>query len=176
MKQKSDLEEQIRNTLIQLYRNDFDIIERGVHEQCISAHFWYYFKREYEEYYTGLNIDIEYNKNGENLKCIAKGKSARPDMIIHKRGINKQNLLCVEFKKSEKEAEKDYEKLKKFTSELNGKEQYTYRYKYGVSVVITDDMQPSITWFENGKQEIPKKLDLRGDIGETKKISDKESM
>lgn len=51
------------------------------------------------------------------LKKNSDGKAIRPDLLLHKRGVNDSNLLAVEFKGwwSKIKEEHDFQKLKSLT-------------------------------------------------------------
>ena len=76
-----------------------------------------------------------------------------PDIIIHKRGSNSNNLLAIEVKKSTSNISIDYDfmKLESYTesSDIN-----SLKYKYGVFIRLHTGISkyrvPDITWFENG--------------------------
>ncbi|MDY3792633.1 MAG: hypothetical protein SOZ56_09190, partial [Oscillospiraceae bacterium] len=101
------------------------LIEQKVNEVCLSTHFWHYFKLNFTTKYPGYNIDPEYNKNGDKCKYFEKDTdsnyySAKPDMIIHRRGCNRYNFAYVEFKghwyNKKQGEENDKKKLEAFTS------------------------------------------------------------
>ena len=98
-----ELKKQINTVLDILYTNDYYLIEQKVNEVCLSTHFWHYFKLNFTTKYPGYNIDPEYNRNGEKCKYFEKDTdsnyySAKPDMIIHRRGCNRYNFAYFEFK------------------------------------------------------------------------------
>lgn len=79
------------------------------------------------------NLDNEYNRNIDDLKRTDNYENGRyPDLIIHKRGNNKNNLLIIECKKeNNNNLEEDINKINDFMVE-NGK----YKYKYGISIIF----------------------------------------
>ena len=96
-----------------------------------------------QKYFQDYNVDCEYNRMmtnqgydtkqlGLDLKNVEtndiKGTTVIPDIVIHRRGDNKSNLLVIEVKKKISSGSKqlDFEKLKAFTSEL--------KYEYGAYV------------------------------------------
>ena len=117
-----------------------------------------------------LSLDVEYsktfnvNKNKSIVKtcdqnsdsnscenCILKNdicdgeKYFRPDIILHQRGNNSENILIIECKKAQtikgKKVIYDFKKLKAFTCE-NG----NFKYKIGVSIVF-NNKHPILTYF-----------------------------
>lgn len=96
-----ELDYLIRTALSLLYKNDKYLIDIHANERCIVFRFGYYFQNllsmhcEYKEY----NLDLEYNRDGEDPKKTPNHeKGIYPDVILHKRGNNKDNLLVMEFK------------------------------------------------------------------------------
>lgn len=97
-------------------------------------------------------VDVEYNQNIDRLKILtSRPNGAYPDMILHKRGTNKHNILVAEFKtwwnKDKKELAKDIGKIKNFLgiekqkdscnrNNNNENGMYEYKYKYGVSIIL----------------------------------------
>lgn len=110
-------------------------LNHHVGERSIVFCFAYYLQKILDErnLYTDYNLDCEYNRNGYGPKFIdSLGKNVYPDLIIHKRGSNDNNLLIMEFKTywnlNQKE---DINKIKAFINENN-----VYKYKYGIAVLI----------------------------------------
>jgi hypothetical protein len=76
--------------------------------------------------------------------------SVFPDIIIHERGENSNNLLIIEVKKStNRDGEKfDFLKLKKYTDQDS---EQSLKYKYGVFIYLdVENNKPNLVWFENG--------------------------
>lgn len=82
------------------YRNDKSLIDRGMEQACVARIFYYMQKIVEDEFLLPeYNIDCEYNKNGEHVKRTPRcPNGTRPDLIVHKRETNDNNLLVVEFK------------------------------------------------------------------------------
>jgi hypothetical protein len=125
---------------------DFEELE--LPERPISHRLGFYL----QPLFGGYVVDCEYNKHLQGRK-IVDGKEFRPDIVVHNRMTDADNLLMVEVKarrniveaKADRaEVEDDYEKLKKFT-----KLDSDIRYKWGVSILILRD-NTTTKWFENG--------------------------
>lgn len=153
---RTQLQNQIENTLQELYSHEYFLIENHVHEIAIVSHFLRYFINEHQKSYCGLNMDMEYNKKGVDSKyyyCIL-GKEyhkARPDFIIHKRGCNAHNVLYVEFKLSnnQENLSRDYQKICAFTEKND--DINVYHYKYGLSIILYLD-KVEMQWFKDGRK------------------------
>lgn len=85
------------------YSEDICLIERSMERTTVSRIFLYMYdliKNDPDfEIFKEYNLDCEYNKNGDHLKStIHRQKGTLPDIILHKRMLNDNNLLVVEFK------------------------------------------------------------------------------
>ena len=112
-------------------------INHHVGERAIVFRFAYYLQKFLDEQglYPEYNLDCEYNRNGDKPKIIySLGKNVYPDLIIHRRGNNDNNLLVMEFKTYwNVEQENDIKKISAF---LENNEINSYNYKYGIAVLI----------------------------------------
>jgi len=88
-----------------LISREDNIIERKLYEVCINHRFAIYLNNELIKCnsYKWLEVDLEYNKNYDKKKEILtdKGKeSIRPDILIHQRENNYNNMVAIECKKN----------------------------------------------------------------------------
>lgn len=160
----------LKQSIELLYENDNYLIEHSVHEQDLSHRIAYYFENllnNYEWYKkTSLNIDVEYNKNFDDskrvyCKCIGcRGNecyittsqynignyesTCKPDIILHERGSNNNNILVIEIKKNNNECAEDFAKLSAFTCLCSD-----YKYKCGVYINIAELL---FRYFKNGQE------------------------
>lgn len=99
------------------------------------------------------NLDCEYNRNMDQIKCAIPGSNGTfPDVILHKRGSNKYNILVMEFKgywnRNRSDLKYDIEKIKGFT-DPNGE----YEYKLGLAVWLGKTIEKTkITEIVNGEK------------------------
>ncbi len=131
--------------------NDSDLLdleELELPERPISHRLGFYL----QPLFGGYVVDCEYNKHLQGRKIVEEIEF-RPDIVVHNRMADADNLLIVEVKARRNIAEAkadraeikaDYEKLKKFT-----KRDSAIRYKWGVSILILRDRTTN-KWFENG--------------------------
>lgn len=124
--------------LSKMLEEDRYLLERNVHEQTLSSRLACYLAQYYEEEERwNYNVDCEYNRNFDDckmLKNITNTNGVRPDIIIHKRWSNADNLLVIEIKKAsnaEAQSWSDDEKLKWFTSSDD-----VYRFTYWVYLMF----------------------------------------
>ena len=89
--------------------------------------------------FDDLSIDLEYNRNFNAPKSIyslfnRQRRNVIPDLLIHKRNSNDDNLLVIEFKKGTppySERQNDEEKLRYFTDSHN-----EYRFRFGMYIEL----------------------------------------
>ncbi len=77
-------------------------IDSKLHEVCISHKLAIHLENILREQFLipeGVAIDIEYNRHGGDVKSDSARNNIRPDILIHSRGNDDQNLLVIELKK-----------------------------------------------------------------------------
>ncbi len=157
----------VNKTLDVLYVNENYLFENNSSERNIVFHFAkYFFLQLAGSKFEIYDLDCEYNRN----KCDERGyKEIKynydnkkhiiyPDLILHKRGTNTQNILAIEFKKytnyNKKSKRNDYFKLIALTDSES-----EFNYKLGLFIIFgatRDDVE--ITPFINGEQTTEKYL------------------
>jgi len=77
-----------------------------------------------------------------------------PDIIIHRRGNDKSNLLVIEVKKKCNNGAKDFDskKLKAFTSKLK------LNYEYGAYIEFDTEKVYELDFFKEGKKVYESKV------------------
>lgn len=79
-------------------------------------------------YFNGYIIDCDYNKHGDGNKVdSASNKEFRPDILIHIRGNDEDNLIIIEAKKSD---DPQHEIVSAQENLRNRRIQYRYKYAY----------------------------------------------
>lgn len=150
-----------------LLANDIFLITNNVNERSITHKLATYLNIELNKNKKEWDIDCEYNIMSKkviekdfitkklNLRIDqinnndVSAKTVYPDIIIHRRDSDKNNLLAIEVKKSKKlEKEScifDRKKLIGFTTEMN--------YKFGLFLIIDKNYKKileSMRWFYQG--------------------------
>ncbi len=131
----------LQSAIQRCYENDNCLIKRNMERASVSRIFLYIHKlinedsrfKEFKEY----NLDCEYNKNGEHMKTTPRcSRGTSPDLILHKRNSNENNLLVVEFKSHTGKCKKDrrYNKIKDFIKLEDFTNDSIYNYSLGVFV------------------------------------------
>lgn len=164
------VEEAVEDLLI----NEKDILNRQLNERVLSNRLADYLRPLFEDF----DVDAEYNgdidkPNDRKALAIAKNRieeidykpnksseyKLSPDIIIHERGTNENNLVVIEVKKDispAKDKEYDLIKLEHLTINYSGNH---YNYKLGIAIVLGTGVntgQTHSTFFQNGQ---PKQLD-----------------
>lgn len=113
------------------------------------------------------DVDCEYNRNSkiddrnhsksitiynENQELKKEKDQTYPDIIIHKRLTNENNLLIIELKKNNSKTTKnDLEKLIAFTESGPSNE---YHFFLGAYINInTKTASYNVQWYENGEKK-----------------------
>lgn len=129
-----ELEKCIKISLDKIYKKHDYLIKEKIHERSIVFWFGIYFyeclqKTDFKKY----DLDFEYNRNLSGVKRTENFQEGTyPDLILHTRGSNDDNILIMEFKTWwNNNKKRDMKKLKDFLS-LNG----NYKYKYGAFIVF----------------------------------------
>lgn len=96
--------EKLECALRELVRQEGELIRREPNEVCINHRFAIYLENVFraDPNYYWVSVDLEYDKNYKDKKAIqtAGGKqNIRPDILIHKREDNYNNLIAIECKK-----------------------------------------------------------------------------
>jgi len=118
-----------------LFERDWHLLRHNAAERAISHRLAVYL----EPHFAGFHVDCEYNRSGRRPKELlglrgkaASGEGSRvlPDIVVHRRGANSNNLLIIEMKKSASKAadECDMAKLRAYQCEFD--------YQYAVFVKI----------------------------------------
>ena len=152
----------------QLLENEHNILQRGLNELNLNGHL----ARYLGPLFQGYHVDPEYNGDISKIRDrkeleIAKSRmkeigidhnnndlyTLTPDIIIHTRNTNDNNLLVLEIKKdsnSKRNKEFDLLKLEHMTIDYNGNH---YNYKLGVAIIFGTRENVgdyTIKYFQNG--------------------------
>ena len=159
---KKEILELIKSSLEKLYEKDQYLIYHGDNnhnsERAIVFRFGIYFNQEVEDSLR-YNVDAEYNRNIDDNKKMRKGNkrgkeivNVIPDLILHQRGNNKNNMLIIEFKTWWNNGQdEDIEKIKKFCDPSG-----EYKYKYGTTILLgkrLDEIEIKLFASDNNNRE-----------------------
>lgn len=156
MNELDQLIEVISASLDQLYSKDEYLIFNKNHsryshvsERGIVFRFGIYFDEIIRKIYPLLNVDTEYNRNRNDLKRLLNGRNGSyPDLILHERGSNNNNIIVLEFK-SWWDANQTHDKNK---IELFCDSYGRYNYKHGALILLTKKREDvKIDVFSDGR-------------------------
>ena len=180
-----EIKEKLSLALSKLYVRDWYLLENNAHERSLTHKFAEYLQELFPNYDVDCeyNLDIKKRKkwlperSDEKLRNILvklkdsiKPYSDRltseidklqvnfyPDIIVHKRGTNKHNLLIIEAKKSEGNQSFDVEKLESFTHAIDNIHKYNYQIgaliKFDVANCFSPAKFTEPIYYINGKKQ-----------------------
>lgn len=141
---KEKIAQALNEALGALLARDAEILRTDVNERTISHRVAGYL----EPYFSGWNVDCEYNRNHDDPKRLeiprrnvpnddTQARTVFPDIIVHKRGTD-ENLLVIEMKKTTSQETDDFDlhKLRAFRDQLG--------YKFAVFVKVRTNAEPAI--------------------------------
>ncbi len=153
MIEKSLLYKLVNDALDELYENDSYLISNHnngynhVSERGIVFRFGIYFEKIVKKNLPGYNLDSEYNRNNGLIKKLPNRKNGSfPDIIVHKRGTNSDNLLVLEFKTWwNSDIGEDVRKIKEFCDKEG-----TYRFYTGAVICLERVREEVMIWHIEG--------------------------
>ncbi len=150
--------------LEKLFERDGLLLERGAWETTVSAKLVDYLQKEYCDH----DVDHEYDKHLENPKLIARDRPQRPDIVIHKRGVDDSNHIAIEIKTKESSFEDDEEKLRVLTNKNPPNPGRLFGYNYGIHIIFAHKQKriATITVYTNGLVNADEGNDLRSYLRE----------
>ena len=149
--EQKELFNMLKEAVENIYTNFPQIIKIKGLEQCAVAIIYaYLFQKIQSSKYKSLDLNSEYNKNGDFVKATCNfPKGIRPDIILHKMHCNDNNKMVVEFKGWwNLKNNKDIQKLKDLTDQTG-----EYKYLLGIWALLGKD-GPSYTIVIDGQELI----------------------
>ena len=173
--ENGEIVDKVEIAIEMLLSNDRALIENDLNERSIAHKLAEYLQLLFLDF----NVDCEYNgnvdkpngrkrisilktdleqkgllrvKEAEDIEEELADRQVFPDIIIHKRGTNENNLCIIEIKKSTSKVSFDYDelKLKSYTTDNYGND---LKYKIGLFIEFEsalNDVDYDIKYFVNG--------------------------
>jgi hypothetical protein len=154
---KASLYKKVKDALKALCREDRLFLDVNASERSISHKLAEHLQKQFRD----LNVDCEYNRHGNDIKRLAwhrdlssriddlEARTVFPDIIVHKRGDDDNNLLVIEIIKSSSGLNHnyDYEKLRAFTSN-------SYHYQHGFFLLfdVEEKRFSDLRYFKSGSE------------------------
>jgi len=150
---KEEIENHLNLALDALFAIDHYLLSVDSSERSISHRLAIHLAQQL----SGYDVDCEYNRDGFDVKRLhfeqrhandddVEAVTVFPDIIVHQRGTNEQNMLAVEMKKGSSTVPPDYDikKLKAFRQELN--------YMFAVHVTVgkngANNLVRKVVWID----------------------------
>lgn len=148
------MREKVFYALNKLKQKDHLLLKVDVNERTISHKLAEYLQEEFSK----LSVDCEYNRHGGITKILdvpkdhinwddTESKTIFPDIVVHDRIIDDENLLVIEIKKSSNKINRQFDitKIKALTMG-------PYNYKFGLFIEINvSGRKNSLKWYKEGK-------------------------
>ncbi len=140
--------------LKKLFKKDKLLFEIDLKEECINSALLFHLREALPDLVKeDYNFDLEYNKYKEVEKIMDNGRSVRPDILIHKRTIQKFNFLFVEAKKGQlRKGDK---------AKVNDALKDPYLYQFGVVVSYLPKKNYCFYWLLTTGEEFTNKKRMR---------------
>lgn len=144
-----ELENIVRTALKFLVENDSYLLKSSVNERSVTSKLSGYM----QQLLPSFNVDGEYNRHGSDIKRLIidyekpRAKLVIPDIVVHNRGNDDNNILVIEVKLLPLISKIDDIKLKEFT-----KHDGIYRYNHGLFIGFNKLNSPLLVWYQDGKQ------------------------
>ena len=147
---KSEIINRLSHSIRTLFKQDAFLLENNANERSISHKLAEYLQQQFPDY----NVDCEYNRHGSEIKELDNRKCKRtdrvlPDILVHLRGHDENNLIVIEVKTRDNNEDCDIEKLKLFTKQSDKNK---YMYEYGFFIRFDGLKEPELRLFQNGKE------------------------
>ena len=148
----------LKDAVAKCYQNDKTLIDRSMEQASVTRICIYMYELiNNDNRFNSLrsyNLDCEYNKNDEHIKETPRcPNGTRPDLVLHKRGQNDNNILVVEFKPRRAHNKKDAS-TNKYIDEVK-LEDFTahgvYNYQLGVWVKL-HKRKAKYIYFKHGQK------------------------
>lgn len=135
---KEQLENILDAAMHRLIGDDWTLLDLDVSERSLTHHLARYIQ-EFLPKDLNLNVDVEYNRHLDQIKRLdlpprratdrdIQATTVFPDIIVHKRNSDEENLLVIEVKKTNGDLEYDHKKLCAFREQLG--------YQYAAHVIL----------------------------------------
>ncbi|ELP1878800.1 hypothetical protein QU233_004325 [Vibrio vulnificus] len=144
LRENPEVSQYVIASLRQFIARDRYLLEVNANERSLTHRRGMYLQAQFEHY----DVDCEFNRDGHDPKELYIGTeetdvyddnamTVYPDIIVHRRGSNDDNLLVIEFKKSSSRVSnsKDMTKLHAYKRDLH--------YRYALFVELGTDIKAS---------------------------------
>lgn len=155
------IKQKVENALKKLRTKDSFLIAANTNERTISHKLAEYLQYEFPDKVSKYKVDCEYNRHRYDIKKLRivdipnegiswaeeDAKTIFPDIIVHERNTDENNLLVIEVKKASNQRghQFDMDKLVALTQD-------EYRYRFGLFLIISMDRTfDKLVWYSEGE-------------------------
>lgn len=128
-----DVRSRVEEALRCFYLNDSCLVHIGAHERSMTFRLGMYLQL----FFSGWDVDCEYNRKGTRPKTNSKNRKVLPDVIIHHRNTP-ENLLAIEAKPPHASQDKIDGDKKKIVEYVEHK---PLRYRFGLFIEFKDNFE-----------------------------------
>ena len=135
----NELKLYLKQAIDRVKDEDCHLLDIDGNERSIAARLAVYL----QEYFIDYQVDVEYNRDRDGVKRLRRNEGilcrVLPDVIVHRRGDDKSNLMVIEMKKKSSPPnaiKNDRQRLTEFRDQ--------YNYKLGALVVCRTGRSPDI--------------------------------
>jgi hypothetical protein len=148
------VEQKVNNALNKLKEHDSILLKINVNERSISHKLAEYLQSEF----SSFHVDCEYNRHLDLTKTLdvpkdpinwndLESKTIFPDIIIHQRSTNEENLLIIEMKKSSNRTNRQFD-----MSKIKAMMMEPYNYDFGLFLEINvNDGDDLLEWYKKNE-------------------------
>ena len=147
-----DIISKMKQAINRFYEEDKELLHYNTNdpmicERTISFRIGMYL----QEIFQDFNVDCEYNRHIDDIKEGREGK-IYPDIIIHKRKCDDNNLVWIEVKKCSSKKSAIEEDRKRLRDVTGGK--FHYKYTYGILIVFGECLEKTVVeLYIDGKEK-----------------------
>lgn len=136
--------------LSMLYKKDRRLLLYNVHERTIACRLALYLQLKYDPcFMKRACIDVEYNREGKEIKrpyIDSESGWIAPDIILHERGNQENNIFYCEVKKKSKNDNNDSIRVKNALRER--------KYHYGINLYSLTVAVARLTFYKYSASHI----------------------
>jgi len=160
---KEGIKNKVKRAINEFRKRDYSLLIIDSSERSIAHRLACYLEYEFKK--DDYNVDCEYNRRKDQPKMIWRfwakikksvlGKKVYPDIIVHQRGTNENNLLVIEIKKSSNKSQKERDfDLLKLKAYMHKGDEYQYKYALFMDFFVKENFKkyPVIQFFKDYRE------------------------
>lgn len=148
---KSTITKILNSSINKLIEEQPELLDLDVTERALTHHLANYIA----EQVSNFDVDVEYNRHGDVPKRLnlpsreasddeIRARTVFPDIIVHRRNTDEENILVVEVKKPGEQLDYDNLKLNAFRNELG----YLHTVHLILGLNTNDNLVNNLVWVD----------------------------